>query len=361
MKAVIFAGGVGTRLWPLSRKNSPKQFEKIVDNKSTLQLTVDRIIPLFKPKDIFIATSIVYKDLIKQQLDFIPTENIIFEPFKKDVGPAVALLMRYLYEKFGNEPVIILWSDHLIEFHSKFIKLIKASFSVIKKEKEKIIFIGQKARFPNQNLGWIRMGNKIKNFGGVVLREFKSMRYKPTKEMAEYYFRSRNYCWNLGYFVSTPKNICLLYKRLSPDIYSILDKIFKKDKLSSFPSRLKKYYKEMPTIHFDNIVLEKLDKSNAYVMYHDIGWSDIGAWDAFKEALESTKNANVVQGKVILEDTNNTLVYNLNNKQLVVCIGAEELIVVNSDDALLLTKKAAVSKLKKVVEGFEGSEYERYA
>jgi mannose-1-phosphate guanylyltransferase len=115
MKAVIFAGGVGTRLWPLSRKKSPKQFEKIVGDKSTLQLAVERLLSDFKAEDIYVSTGAQYVDMVAAQLDFIPKENIIGEPEKKDVGPAVAFMMGYLSKRFPNESVIILWSDHLVK------------------------------------------------------------------------------------------------------------------------------------------------------------------------------------------------------------------------------------------------------
>src|SRR5690606_25402214 len=134
MKAVIFAGGVGTRLWPLSRKKSPKQFEKVVGDKSTLQLAAEKLFPEFKAEDIYVSTGTNYISLVKEQLPFIPEENIIAEPAKRDVGPAVALVMGYLAKKFPNEPVIILWSDHLVKKINQFKQIITESSKIIEND-----------------------------------------------------------------------------------------------------------------------------------------------------------------------------------------------------------------------------------
>src|SRR5690606_5009265 len=178
MKAVIFAGGVGTRLWPLSRKKSPKQFEKVVGDKSTLQLAAEKLFPEFKSEDIYVSTGTNYVNLVKEQLPFIPHENIIAEPAKRDVGPAVALVMGYLAKKFPNEPVIILWSDHLVKKIDTFKKIILEADKLVQKEQDKIIFIGQKPRFASDNLGWIETGKVIKETA-VTFRSFEGFKYRP--------------------------------------------------------------------------------------------------------------------------------------------------------------------------------------
>lgn len=359
MKAIIFAGGIGTRLWPLSRKKSPKQFEKIIDGKSTLQLTIERVSNLYKPTDIYIATSVLYENLIKNQFPAIPKENIIAEPEKRDAGPAVGLAMSYLYGEHPDEPVLILWSDHLIKNEQEFTKVINVANQIIKEQPEKIIFIGQKARFANENLGWIEVGKEIDKINDISLYAFHAMRYKPNKKLAEYYFRSKKYCWNLGYFVSTPRFIHKLYEQFSPDISSSLGKIFSDKK--NIKKNLNTYYSEMPSINFDNAILEKLNREDAYVIHHDIGWSDIGAWDAFKEALEKNEFANVTQGKVLTEDCQDSLIYNTSGKQTIICLDLKHLLVICTDDAVLVADKYSIPKLKKVVEGFEGTELEHLA
>ncbi|MDO8608996.1 MAG: sugar phosphate nucleotidyltransferase [bacterium] len=359
MKAVIFAGGVGTRLWPLSRKKSPKQFEKIIGEKSTLQLAVERLLPEFKPEDIYISTGQVYKSMVAKQLAFIPKENIIGEPEKKDVGPAVSLVMAILSKKHPNEPVAILWSDHLVKNETKFKKILSASSEVIKKDPNKIIFIGQKPRFASDNLGWIETKAALFNEQQIPFYEFKGSKYKPNKLLAEKYFANPKYCWNLGYFVSTPAFICSLFERFDPSIFSCTEKIMKSYDTPQFEKELIRLYKDMPEINFDNAVLEQLDPKVAYVVMEDIGWSDVGAWEALKEALEQNTDDNITKGNVLLKDSIDNLVYNFNNNLTIVGVDMNEFLVVNTHDVLLIAKKTSVSKIKKVVEGFKGTDHEK--
>ncbi len=357
MKAVIFAGGVGTRLWPLSRKKSPKQFEKVVGDKSTLQLAAEKLFPEFKEEDIYVSTGTSYVNLVKEQLPFIPHENIIAEPAKRDVGPAVALVMAYLAKKFPNEPVIILWSDHLVKRIDEFKQIILESSKIIEHDHERIIFIGQKPRFASENLGWIETGDTVKETG-VVFKSFEGFKYRPDKETAEAYFHDKKYCWNLGYFVSTPKYITSLFQRYTPAIYDVLEKITNFTSFEGFTENLMKYYPEMPEISFDNAILEQMDKKNAYVVMEDIGWSDVGAWEALKEALEEQRQDNIIKGKVLLETSEDNLVYNYEDTKLIVGVDLKDLLVVNTGDVILVAKKSSVQRIKKLVEGFQGTENE---
>ena len=358
MKAVIFAGGVGTRLWPLSRKKSPKQFEPIVGTKSTLQLAVERLLPQFKHEDIYISTGKAYIELVAEQLPLIPRKNIIGEPSKKDVGPAVGYMMGHLAKEFPNEAMIILWSDHLVKHVEKFKHIIATAGALVEREKDRIVFIGQKPRFASDNLGWIQSGEESFHEKDISFKEFKGFKYKPDKELAKKYYADSAYCWNLGYFVSTPSFIYSLFKRFSPGIHEKCEEILKTKDTASYEETFSKYYTAMPEISFDNAILEQLDASVASVVTADIGWSDVGAWEALKEALEQHRDDNITKGRVLLEDSSDNLVYNYEDKKLIVGIDMSDILVINTGDVLLVAKKTAVSKIKKLVGSFQGTENE---
>jgi mannose-1-phosphate guanylyltransferase len=358
MKAVIFAGGVGTRLWPLSRKKSPKQFERIIGDKSTLQIAVERLLPEFKPEDIYISTGKAYIDLVAKQLSFIPKENIIGEPEMKDVGPAVCFMMGYLSKKSPDEPVAILWSDHLVRHEQKFKNILQTASQMVTQQPEKIIFIGQKPRFPSDNLGYIESGETATEINSVAFKTFEGFKYRPDKSLAETYFKDPRYCWNLGYFVCTPRFTYGLFKKYAPEIYEITERICSEIGSPTFEETFKEEYGHMPKINFDNAVLEQLDKDCAYVIVDDIGWSDVGAWEALKEALEQSREDNIIKGKVLFEDSVDNLAYNYEDGKLIVGIDLQELLIVNTEDVLLVAKKKSVSKIKKLVESFQGTEHE---
>ena len=167
MKIIIFAGGVGTRLWPLSRKNSPKQFEKILGDKSTLQLAVDRLGIDFKPEDTYIATGKRYERIVREQLPKIPAKNFIFEPAVRDVGPAVGLSLSIVGKEHPNSPIAILWSDHFVKKERRFREVLHFAEDLLTRNNESLVLIGQRARFANQNLGWIEFGDETAEIRGT--------------------------------------------------------------------------------------------------------------------------------------------------------------------------------------------------
>ncbi len=353
MKIVIFAGGVGTRLWPLSRKHTPKQFEKIIGEKSTLQLAVHRLVPDFDFEDIYISTGKKYVDIVKDQLPEIPQENIIGEPIMRDVGPAVGLVASILFKRFSDEPMAILWSDHLVKKEELFKKALKTAEELIVKNPAKIIFIGQKPRFASQNLGYISFGKEIEKVNDFPLYEFKGFKYKPDLETAIKYLADGHHAWNLGYFVTTPKFLLGEYEKLAPEVYEKLMNISISYGTDRFENVIDEVYPTIEKIHFDNAILEKLKNEDAYVISENIEWSDIGAWEALKEALSEKEDENATKGKVMLEDSRDSLVFSYTD-QLTVGIDLDDMLVVNTHDVTLVCPKSSVPKIKKLVESLSG-------
>lgn len=357
MNVVIFAGGAGTRLWPLSRKNSPKQFEKILGDKSTLQLAAHRLQPDFNWHNIYVSTSEQYVSLVQKQLPEMPYEHIIGEPTMRDVGPAVGLLTALLFQEHPEEPMVILWSDHLVKKEALFRRLLIEAGNLVKNDPEKIVFIAQKPRFASENLGWIQFGKVVKKTDDVTFYSFKDFQYRPDKQTAEKYFTDGNYAWNLGYFVTTPKFLWKQFKHFAPNLYNDIMKIAKTWKTEAFTKTLQEIYPTLEKISFDNAILEKLDTRSGLVISENIEWSDIGAWEALKEAMQTSREENVIQGKVLTTDTNDTLVYNY-TEQLVVTIDLDDMLVVNTGDVLLVSKKTSVPKIKKFVESLKDTEHD---
>ena len=206
MKIVLFAGGVGSRLWPLSRKNAPKQFGKIIADRSMLQIAVHKLFPDFKWEDVYISTGVQYAPIISEQLPQLPKENIIVEPVMRDVGPAVGLVVAQMAKMHPDEPLALLWgSDHLVKKEALFRKILKCAEKQILSEPNKIVYVGQKPRFANQNLGYIEYGNLLKTVDDLPFYEFNAFQYRPPLDKAKEFSSDGKHAWNLGYFVTTPK------------------------------------------------------------------------------------------------------------------------------------------------------------
>jgi mannose-1-phosphate guanylyltransferase len=357
MKAVIFAGGVGTRLWPLSRKKSPKQFEKIIGDKSTLQLAAERLLPDFSWKDIYVSTGKPYVGIVQKQLDQIPPNHVIGEPQMRDVGPAVGLITSIFMHESPDEPMVILWSDHLVKKQMEFRKILKAAGEIVAEDPERIVFVTHKPRFPSVNLGWLEYGKKKMEKEGIPFYSFVDFQYRPDEETAKRYFKSGHHAWNLGYFVTTPRFLWKQYEKFAPNLHQGLSQISQAWETSKFQDELDRIYPTLEKINFDNAILEKLDPSQGYVVSENIEWSDVGAWEALKEALQESEDKNVTLGKTMLTDTTDSLVFNYTN-QMVVTIDIDELLVVNTPDVVMVCKKTSVPKIKKLVEGMVGTEHE---
>lgn len=358
MKLVVFAGGVGTRLWPLSRKNSPKQFGKIIADRSMLQIAVHKLFPEFLWKDIYISTGANYEDIILTQLPQLPKNNLIIEPEMRDVGPAVGLVIARMVKTHPDTPICLLWgSDHLVREEAFFRKILRTAEKLVNENPDRIVFIGQKPRYGNQNVGYIEFGEKIRVEDEIPIYEFTGFQYSPPLETAERFAKDGKHAWNLGYFATTPIFLWRLFEKFSPSIFEKLKLIHDAYNTPEYESVLSNIYPTIEKISFDSAILEKMNPSDGCVISADIGWSDIGAWEAMKEALSKTAEANVTKGKIILENSSDSLVHN-DTEQLIVGIDLEGLIIVSTDDVILICPKNSVPKIKKFVNSLKGTEHE---
>lgn len=366
MKIIIFAGGSGRRLWPLSRKKSPKQFEPIIGEKSTLRLAVDRVEPVYGAENIFISTNERYSDIIRKQLPELPPNNVIGEPTRRDLAAAVGLAMVHLahatpQEAQENEPVAILWGDNYMDQVDVFRRVLDSAEKLVASQKAKIIFIGETPRFANDQLGWIGLGEEQGVVNGRSYFGFKSLRYRPPLAECQQMFAENTHVWNTGYFVTTIGFVRRQYQQLQPKMWAGLKEIEETIGQPNYQETLHRVYPNLDVISFDDAILHDIEPGDALVLHGEMGWSDPGTLYALKEAINPDLNANVTKGKVIAEQSTDSLIFNYEAEKLVAVIGLEGMIVVNTEDAILVVHKDNIPLVKKVVNDLEGTDLEAYS
>ncbi|MFW5702433.1 MAG: mannose-1-phosphate guanylyltransferase [Candidatus Dojkabacteria bacterium] len=357
MNVVIFAGGSGTRLWPISRKKFPKQFQPIIDDKSTLELRVEQIAPMFGWNHIYFSTTESLVSLIKSMFPKIPTTNIITEPTRRDLGPAVGLAMSKLQKLgAGDEPVTVLWGDSVTQKPKNFLEILGVGEKLIRENPKQLIWLAEKPTFANENVGWVELGKRVGEENGVEYYRPAGFKYRPDLEMAQKWALTGKHSINTGYFITTANFILEKYEKSHPEMHAQLKKISATMGTNKETDTLQEIYPEMESIHFDHIVLDHIKEDQALVVQGELGWADPGTLYALKEFLQENKEANVTKGAVKTHKTTDSLIYNYIKKQTVTTIGLDGFIVVNTPDAILVCPKDQVGEIKELLAEFKGDE-----
>jgi mannose-1-phosphate guanylyltransferase len=348
MKAVILAGGTGTRLWPMSRRNKPKQFQKLISGKTMLQETIARL-NFLKPSDIFISTNDKYLDLVKQQCGkMIPANNIIIEPDLRDTAPCIGLAAAYLGKKYPNEVMCVIYADHLIKNTDELIKKLKTAEKLTKKENT-LNIIEVKAKYPNVNLGYVKIGKKLTDIDGVEIYAFERFTEKPDLETAKKFLQSYKYLWNTGLYVWRIDTILKKFKEHLPNTHKHLMTIQKSIGGPNEAKTLREHYPKCDKISIDYGIMEKISPKEVRIIPAELQWSDVGTWESIFSELTKNENCNLIKGKHIGIDTKGSLIYG-NGKKLIATIGIKNLAIVDTGDALLICRKDRSQDVKKVVE-----------
>lgn len=345
LTALIMAGGKGTRFWPLSTEEKPKQFLNLIGEETMIQMTVNRIKPIIPIERIFVCTGERYVDLVKQQLPELPERNIIIEPEGRNTAPCIALSAFIIKKYYDDATMVVLPSDHLIKDEEGFRSIIKIADKFVANNNSAIITLGMKPSRPETGYGYIkyRKNRNVQNDYNVI--KVDAFVEKPNREKAEEYLADGSYLWNGGMFLWSADNILNQIKKYSIDTYDALQKIseVREEKLQEF---INTNYKNTEAISIDYAVLEK--SNDIYVVPSDFGWDDIGSWTSMERYREKDSNGNIQVGDVKQLDTTNNLIISSGKK--IIISDLEEIYVIETENNIVIGRKEKIHKIKEIKE-----------
>ena len=344
--ALIMAGGRGERFWPKSRKNLPKQFLSLTDDgKTMIQLTVERILPLVKLEDIFIATNKTYRELVLEQIPGLPEENILCEPIGRNTAPCIGLGAIHIAQKYDDAIMFVLPSDHLIKFTNMFLKTLETGADVAENNTN-LVTIGITPDYPETGYGYIKFDPRITEGQAYAVERFVE---KPSLEVAKEYLSTEEYLWNSGMFIWKVSSILKNMQKFMPDTYESLIKIKEAIGTPQQDSILEKEFYNMQSQSIDYGIMEKAD--NIYILPGTFGWDDVGSWLAVERIKKTNEFGNAVAGNIITVNTHNCIIQG--DKKLIAIVGMEDTIVVDTKDATLICAKDSAGDIKKVTENLK--------
>lgn len=358
LKLVIFCGGYGTRMWPMSREKFPKQFQPIFGDKSLFQLAAERVKKGFSPEEIFFSIPKEQSHFLRKQAPWIKEKNIITEPERRDTLGAVSYVAAWIDKKFPGSLMATLWGDHLIKDEKRFLRLIRLA-AKITDEDNVFTKIDVKPEYPSTALGWTKIGKVVKKVGGYSLYSFEQHVEKPKLEIAKKMMKHGSYLFNTGYCISRPSQLLHLLKKYNPNCFEHIEKIQKAIGMRDEDAVLAREYSKIEKISIDYGLFEKLPPDSFGVFCGDIGWKDVGTWDLLYEALAVGQRQNITQGKVEIIDSAGNLVYIPKDKVAAV-IGVENLVVVDTADGLLICKRGKGGDIKKFIKILKEKEEKQY-
>lgn len=335
MFGIILAGGSGSRLWPLSRELYPKQLLNINSDKSLLQTTFERLNQFMPAENIVSITNTKHVSNVKLQLENIVKDvTVLSEPLAKNTAPAIAVALKYIQTKEEDPVILVVPSDHLIKNTKNFHETVKKGEKLAKEGF--IVTFGIEPDYPETGYGYINILKKP-IFDGFKVKEFVE---KPDAKTAQKYIEAKTYFWNSGIFMFKASTMFGEIKNLAPDINLVLDEIdFSKDDKIEYNT-----FNKMPSISIDYAIMEKSDKIALVKLESD--WNDLGSWQSIYDVSNKDNNKNVFLGHVIDEGSKNSLVYS--SSKLVATVGLEDVVLVETEDAVLACKKDKTQDVKKI-------------
>jgi len=362
LQILILAGGVGTRLWPMSRKKLPKQFQPLIGRQTLFQLAISRARKITGPKNIFVATNEQFSKTVKKQAPALPAKNVISEPAFRDTATCLGFAAAILEKRNPGGVFAVVYADHLIREEAEFIRKIRAAAEIASSGKLAIIEV--ESQFPATQLGWVEvaLSRELKKSRGERVFELKKFIEKPDLLRAKKFHRSKNFFWNTGLYVWRSDVLLSKFQAHLPKTFARLMKISKN--LNS-PRIIKKEYSACEKISIDFGIMEKVPPREIAILPAKLGWSDVGTWESLKLVLEqhrrnelSDADENLIENDFLAIDSTGNFV-KLDSKKFVALVGVKNLIVVETKDALLICQKSKSGEVKKVVQNLENGVEQR--
>lgn len=333
--ALIMAGGKGTRFWPKSTEEMPKQFLKLIDERTMIQLTYDRLLKTIPAERIFVVAGERYKELVKEQLASLPERNIIIEPEGRNTAPCILLACSYIKQIYEDATIAVLPSDHAIKNGEEFCDILNTAKDYVEnKNKQAIVTIGITPNRPEIGYGYIKFEKK----DGEVIKVERFVE-KPNLETAKEYLSQGGYLWNAGMFIFDAGNM-LNELEQNYSSYEILNNLPKIES-SNYKEQLDKLYPKCESISIDYAVMEK--SKNIYVIPGDFGWDDIGTWNSLERYKEKDESDNILNGNIKNYNSKNNIIYAGDKK--VILLDAENIFCIDTDEVLVIGNKDSISKV----------------
>ncbi|MFQ6102037.1 MAG: mannose-1-phosphate guanylyltransferase [Anaerolineae bacterium] len=341
--ALIMAGGVGTRLWPLSRRDRPKQSLKLVGERTMFEHAVDRIAPLFQPEQILVVTGVEHVASLEVQALEVPLKNFIVEPEGRGTAPAIGLGAIHLRRQDPEAIMAVLTADHFISEVARFRQVLTAAAQVA--EEGHLVTLGITPTSPSTGYGYIKQGESLGTVEGFPVFRAERFTEKPSQETALHMVESGDYSWNSGMFVWRVDRILEEFQRQMPEFYIQLAEVEATLGTAGYKPTLNRIWPQVARQAIDYGVMEGAE--DVVVIPVDIGWSDVGSWASLLELLPSDEEGNVIVGPHMGIDTRNTLVFG--GKRLIATIGLEGMVIVDTEDALLVCPREREQEVRTVV------------
>jgi mannose-1-phosphate guanylyltransferase len=352
------AGGEGTRLWPLSRKETPKQLLPLLGRETLFQITVARLKALFPPERILIVTVAEQARVMQEQVPAIPKENYLIEPAPRGTASVVALAAAVLQKRDLQAMMTIQTADHHVRNTDLFNSLIRSAFDVAKKDY--LVTLGITPTFPSTGYGYIQRGEPLSGEYKYPAYDVKRFTEKPDEITAQQFLESGDHSWNSGMFVWKADAILAEIQRQMPELFKVVSEI---SSVWDTPKRnvvIEERWSSLKTQTIDYGIMEHAKKV-AVLPAGGLGWSDVGAWDSLFEVLIPDADGNIaVNAEHIEIDSHHTLVYSANGQRLMVTIGLDDIVVVDSGDVLLVCKADQAQRVRDVVERLKKDNKEKY-